>query len=220
VAVKAGWGPRWTELALLIVALTLVALALVALDVSSAGVPSATSERTWGGLAVLALLVHVVLRRVAAAADPLLLPIVVVLNGLGLVMIERLDAEAVTRARAFGKAAPRPDAPLQLIWTALGVCCFLGVVLLIRDHTRTSRYTFSAAAAGLLLLIVPALPLIGTTINGARLWVRVGPFTVQPAEFAKLVLIVFFAAYLVSPDPGCAEPGRPKDRAVGPAPGT
>jgi len=196
VAVKAGWGPRWTELALLIVALTLVALALVALDVSGAGVPSATSERTWGGLAVLALLVHVVLRRVAAAADPLLLPIVVVLNGLGLVMIERLDAEAVTRARAFGKAAPRPDAPLQLIWTALGVCCFLGVVLLIRDHTRTSRYTFSAAAAGLVLLIVPALPLIGTTINGARLWVRVGPFTVQPAEFAKLVLIVFFAAYL------------------------
>ncbi len=196
MAVKAGWGPRWTELALLIVALTLVALALVALDVSGAGVPSATSERTWGGLAVLALLVHVVLRRVAAAADPLLLPIVVVLNGLGLVMIERLDAEAVTRARAFGKAAPRPDAPLQLIWTALGVCCFLGVVLLIRDHTRTSRYTFSAAAAGLVLLIVPALPLIGTTINGARLWVRVGPFTVQPAEFAKLVLIVFFAAYL------------------------
>jgi len=193
---KAGWGPRWTELALLIVALVLVALALVALDVSGAGVPSATSVRTWGGLVVLALLVHVVLRRVAAAADPLLLPIVVVLNGLGLVMIERLDAEAVTRARAFGKAAPRPDAPLQLIWTALGVCCFLGVVLLIRDHTRTSRYTFSAAAAGLVLLIVPALPLIGTTINGARLWVRVGPFTVQPAEFAKLVLIVFFAAYL------------------------
>ena len=196
MAVKAGWGPRWTELALLMVALTLVALALVALDVSGAGVPSATSVRTWGGLVVLALLVHVVLRRVAVAADPLLLPIVVVLNGLGLVMIERLDAEAVTRARAFGKAVPRPDAPLQLIWTALGVCCFLGVVLLIRDHTRTSRYTFSAAAAGLVLLIVPALPLIGTTINGARLWVRVGPFTVQPAEFAKLVLIVFFAAYL------------------------
>jgi uncharacterized membrane protein YkvI len=101
VAVKAGWGPRWTELALLMVALTLVALALVALDGSGAGVPCATSVRTWGGLAVLALLVHVVLRRVAAAADPLLLPIVVVLNGLGLVMIERLDAEAVTRARGL-----------------------------------------------------------------------------------------------------------------------
>ena len=184
------------ELALLVVALAVVGLALFALQVSGAGVAQATSMRTWGGLAGLALVVHLVLRRVARAADPLLLPIVVVLNGLGLVMIERLDAEAASRARVVGRAVARPDAPLQLIWTALGVGCFLAVVLLVRDHTRTSRYTFTAAAVGLFLLIMPALPVIGTTINGARLWLRVGPFTVQPAELAKIVLIVFFASYL------------------------
>jgi len=184
------------ELALLLSALAVVGLALFALQGSGAGVAQATSMRTWIGLAGLALLVHLVLRRVAKAADPLLLPIVVLLNGLGLVMIERLDAEAATKARAVGRAVPRPDAPLQLIWTALGIGCFLAVVLLVRDHTRTSRYTFTAAAVGLFLLIMPALPVIGTTINGARLWLRVGPFTVQPAELAKIVLIVFFASYL------------------------
>ena len=177
-------------------ALAVVGLALFALQGSGAGVAQATSMRTWMGLAGLALVVHLVLRRVAKAADPLLLPIVVLLNGLGLVMIERLDAEAATKARAVGRAVPRPDAPLQLIWTTLGIGCFLAVVLLVRDHTRTSRYTFTAAAVGLFLLIMPALPVIGTTINGARLWLRVGPFTVQPAELAKIVLIVFFASYL------------------------
>jgi len=184
------------ELALLLLALAVVGLALFALQVSGAGVAQATSMRTWIGLAGLALVVHLVLRQVAKAADPLLLPIVVLLNGLGLVMIERLDAEAATKARAVGRAVPRPDAPLQLIWTTLGIGCFLAVVLLVRDHTRTSRYTFTAAAVGLFLLIMPALPVIGTTINGARLWLRVGPFTVQPAELAKIVLIVFFASYL------------------------
>jgi len=75
------WGPRSVELALLVVALAVVGLALFALQVSGAGVAQATSLRTWGGLAGLALVVHLVLRRVARAADPLLLPIVVVLNG-------------------------------------------------------------------------------------------------------------------------------------------
>ena len=101
------WGPRSVELALLVVALAVVGLALFALQVSGAGVAQATSMRTWGGLAGLALVVHLVLRRVARAADPLLLPIVVVLNGLGLVMIERLDAEAASaRARQVSMAVP------------------------------------------------------------------------------------------------------------------
>lgn len=217
------WGPRQVELGLLMGALLVVALAFKALQLGPAPVESSTSLHALGALACLALIAHVVVRRVANTADPLFLPIVILLNGLGLVMIERLDIEAASRAQLAGRAAPRADAPVQLVWTALGVSCFVLVVLLLRDHTRSSRYTFSAGFAGLALLLLPALPLIGTTINGARLWLRLGPFTIQPAEFAKLVLIVFFAAYLARTRTVLALVGRrigtldlPRGRDLGP----
>lgn len=184
------------ERALLAFGLLIVALGFVGLHVSDAAVPLSTGIRAELVLVVLAAVAHVVLRRTARAADPLLLPIVVLLTGLGLLMITRLDAESAVSARALHRLAHRPDAPLQLMWTALGVAAFVGVLLLVPDHTRTARYTFSAALAGLVLLVLPALPVLGTTINGARLWLRLGPFTVQPAEFAKIILIVFFASYL------------------------
>ena len=151
------------------------------------------------GMSALAAIAHVAVRRVAPHADPVLLPIVVGLNGLGVVLIHRLDLAASERARQLGKAVPRGDAPLQFVWSAIGILLFVGVLLLIRDHRKLQRYTYTAMAAGLGLLALPALlPARFSEVNGARIWIRLAGFSIQPGEFAKLLLIVFFAGYLVA----------------------
>lgn len=187
------------------VELALTALAVVVATIAYAAVGLAVDERipsgTLGyglGMAVLFLAAHLAVRRLAPHADPLILPCVALLNGLGLVMIRRLDFAAAERALQVGNEAPSGEAPRQLIWTAVGIVAFVLVLGLVRDHARLQRYTYTAAAAGLALLLLPALPVLGQTINGARLWVRLGPFTLQPSEVAKLLLIVFFAGYLVA----------------------
>jgi cell division protein FtsW (lipid II flippase) len=191
---------RRAELGLLSLAVAVDGLASLALRASEGPVkPQPGLLVLFLGFAGLAALAHLVVRRTAPLADPLLLPIATVLTGLGLVMIERLDLAA---ARGDGQAvshhAHRADGVLQLVWMGLGVLVLTGVLLACRDHSKLARYPYVLAMLGLTLLIMPALPLIGTTINGARLWLRVGPFTVQPAEFAKLILIMAFASYLTT----------------------
>lgn len=144
------------------------------------------------GLGLLAA--HLAMRWLAASGDPILLPVVSLLNGLGLAMIHRLDlAEDLTPSN--------PDYVAQLGWFVLAIGLFASVLFFIRDHRVLQRYTYTAMFVGLLLVILPLLPLIGTEINGARIWVRLdlGPrtFSFQPAEVAKIVLIIFFAGYLV-----------------------
>lgn len=178
-----------------------VGLAVLAYAAVGYGVDGRLPAGTAGygaGLLALFLGAHLVVRFTAPYADPLLLPGAALLNGLGLVVIRRLDFEAASRAASAGKAAPRADAPLQLVWTAIGLALFVAVLLLVRDHTVLRRYTYTAAAAGLAFLLLPVVPGLGRTINGATLWVSVGPITVQPSEIAKLLLIVFFAGYFVS----------------------
>jgi len=113
-------------------------------------------------------------------------------------MVRRLDLAVALRAKQAGHPAPRADAPLQLVWTAIGIGLFLALLYVVRDHTRLARYAYTSAAAGLVLLLLPALPGVGATINGARLWIRLGPITIQPSEIAKILLMVFFAGFLVS----------------------
>ncbi|MDP3714330.1 MAG: FtsW/RodA/SpoVE family cell cycle protein [Mycobacteriales bacterium] len=189
---------RGTELVLTTAAVLLAVLAYIAVGIGVDGsVPSGTLG--YGlGLAALFGGAHLVVRLVAPHADPLILPVVALLNGLGVVLIRRLDLAAAERATQAGREVPSADAPLQLVWTAVGVLAFIAVLVVVRDHTKLTRYTYTCAAAGLVLLLLPALPGIGRTINGARLWVRVGPMTIQPSEAAKLLLIVFFAGYLVA----------------------
>ncbi len=189
---------RGAELVLTTFAVLIAVLAYAAVGLAVEDrIPAGTAG--YGlGLGALFLVAHLAVRRLAPHADPLILPCVALLNGLGLVMIRRLDFAAVESAMQRGKAIPGGEAPRQLVWTAVGILAFVGVLAVIRDHTRLQRYTYTAAAAGLVLLLLPALPVLGRTINGARLWVRVGPFTLQPSELAKLLLIVFFAGYLVS----------------------
>jgi cell division protein FtsW (lipid II flippase) len=189
---------RGTELALVVfgLVLTLLAYAIVGL---AHGSHLPTDMVTYGaGLAILFAVAHLTVRRFAPYADPVLLPIAVTLNGLGLVLIHRLDLAADDRARAAGRAVSHGGAPLQLVWSVLGVALFVAVLVLVRDHRRLQNYTYTAMIVGLALLALPAvLPASHSVVNGARIWIRFGSLSFQPGEIAKLTLEVFFAGYLV-----------------------
>jgi len=189
---------RNTEAGLLVLAIGIAPVAHASVGIGLDGELTASTATFAVVLALLFGAAHGVLRRFAPCADPILLPCVALLNGLGLVVVHRLDLAVATRARQAGQAVPGADASLQLIWTAVGVAAFVAVIVIVRDHTRLQRYAWTAALAGIVLLLLPALPGIGRTINGARLWVRVGPMTVQPSEVAKVLLMVFFASFLVA----------------------
>ena len=189
---------RGAELALLVLALGISLLAYTAVGLAADGrVPSGVAGYG-AGLGGLFLLAHLAARRFAPYADPLIVPCVAMLNGLGLVLIRRIDFEQAEKVRLGTKRFASTDAPLQLVWTAIGIVAFCAVLAIIRDHTKLSRYAYTCAALGLLLLLLPMLPGIGREINGARLWIRVGPMTVQPSEIAKVLLLIFYASYLVT----------------------
>jgi len=188
---------RNAELGLLVFAVGIALAAYSAAGLALTGRLPTGMASYGGGFGGLALAAHLVVRRWAPYADPVLLPAVTMLNGLGLAMIYRLDAAAASRAEAAGRAVPAGQAPAQLTWTAVGIVAFIAVILLVRDHRLLQRYTYTAMVVGLVLLVLPMAPGIGTTINGARLWIRVAGFSLQPAEIAKIVLMVFFAGYLV-----------------------
>ncbi|MGW2086052.1 FtsW/RodA/SpoVE family cell cycle protein [Streptomyces sp. NPDC001880] len=162
------------------------------------------------GLGLLALLAHLAVRFRAPYADPLLLPIAVLLNGLGLVLIYRLDLET-----------PKDQAaPTQLVWSTLGVALFIAVVVFLRDHRVLQRYAYLSVATALVLMIVP---IFFPAVNGAKIWIRVGGLSFQPGEFAKILLAVFFAAYLAANRHALAYTGRriwklqlPTGRVLGP----
>jgi cell division protein FtsW (lipid II flippase) len=144
------------------------------------------------GFAALWLVAHIVVRKVAPYADPVLLPIAALLNGLGLVLIYRV--RLATDKRKYPSADPKQ----QVVWMVVGLAFFIAVLLIIRNHRVLTRYAYTLAALGLILLIMPAvLPARFSEVNGARVWIRVGGLSIQPGEFAKLGLLVFFASYLV-----------------------
>ncbi len=172
---------RNKELTLLILALILGAgaLALTALARSTDEVATAVPFMTL--LAVFYIGAHVVMRKAAPQADPLVLPLAAILNALGLAAIYRLRPETL--------------GPTQVTWTLFGVACFVATLLLVRDYTVLSRYKYLLGFIGVGLLLLPMTPL-GKTVNGARLWVGFGSFQFQPGELAKICLVIFFAAYL------------------------
>jgi cell division protein FtsW (lipid II flippase) len=181
---------RGAELLLLVLAIAIVLLAWVTTDLNRNGTVPANIIPVAGGFTLLTVGVHLVLRWKAAYADPVLLPITTVLNGLGLVMIHRLDL-------ARGKLGTDGDAYRQLIWTTLAVVLAVAVLFVLRDHRLLRRYTFVTMAAGFVLLLLPLVPGIGRTINGSQIWISIGPLNFQPGEFAKIALAIFFAGYLV-----------------------
>ncbi|MEU9891421.1 FtsW/RodA/SpoVE family cell cycle protein [Sphaerisporangium sp. NPDC051011] len=164
------------------------------------------------GLGALMLAAYLVLAKFAPWADPLLLPLVTLVNGLGLVMIYRIE-----------QSEKLASASNQLFWTAVGIVMFSVTLIVLRDHRALQRMTYTAGFVGIGLLILPLVPLLGKEINGARIWIGVGGFSIQPGEFAKLSLVVFFAGYLVAKRDILALAGRrllfidlPRARDLGP----
>ncbi|CAM2911291.1 FtsW/RodA/SpoVE family cell cycle protein [Skermania piniformis] len=153
------------------------------------------------GAAYLALFAaaHMAVRRFAPYADPLLLPIAAVLNGLGLVLIHRLDLAEAQNAAYNAEPIPSPDANQQVLWTACALIGFLAMLIGLRDYRTLARYQYTLGLLGLIALAIPALlPSSLSEVNGAKIWIRLPGFSVQPGEFAKILLIIFFAAVLVS----------------------
>jgi cell division protein FtsW (lipid II flippase) len=172
---------RNTELSLLILALVVGcgALALVAVARSTDKLSAAAPYMiVMGACYVIA---HVAVRRLAPQADPLLLPLTAALNLLGLAAVYRLS--------------PNEFGPIQVTWSALGVACFVATLIILKDHRVLARYKYIIGFAGVGLLLLPITPL-GQTVNGARLWVSVAGLKFQPGEPAKVLLVVFLAAYL------------------------
>lgn len=190
---------RGTELSMLAFAAGLVTAALMLVEANQN--ETLSLRILWYGLAYLALfaIAHLAVRKFAPYADPLILPCVALLNGLGLVMIYRLDlagaAKALQSNAEFENAVPK-----QILWTTIALLMFLAVLYVIKDHRTLTRYGYTFGLIGLFLLVLPAvLPsAIAPTINGAKIWLRAGPISIQPGEFAKIAMLIFFAAFLVS----------------------
>lgn len=134
-----------------------------------------------GAMVGLFVAAHIAVRRLAPRATATLVPLAAFLNGIGFVMISRLD---------------RDLARTQALWTALGVLAFIVTLLVVRRVRDLERYRYTFGLLGLLALLLPLFPMIGRTVNGARIWVKLGPMQVQPGEAAKVLLVIFFAAYL------------------------
>ncbi|KQY30680.1 MULTISPECIES: FtsW/RodA/SpoVE family cell cycle protein [Nocardia] len=162
---------------------------------------SITTDIAKYGVAFLALfgIAHLAVRRFAPFADPLLLPIVALLNGLGLVLIHRLDLAEAQKAAYDATAVPSPDANQQIMWTGLGIVVFISLLIVLRDYRTLARYTYTLGLVGLVALAIPALlPSRFSEVNGAKIWIRLPGFSMQPGEFAKILLIIFFAGVLVA----------------------
>ena len=173
---------RSTELGLVVLAVTLAAGGYVLTALAKGAELPADLAPFAAGAAALALGAHVAVRRFAPRSDGTLLGLAVLLNGIGFVAIARLD----------------PDlARFQALWTAVAVGAFVATLAAVKRIRDLERYRYTFALIGIAALMLPALPGIGQEVNGARLWVRLGPLNFQPGEAAKVLLVIFLAAYLV-----------------------
>ncbi len=189
---------RNTELALLAFAVVIPLFAYINVGLALDGELPSGMLGYGMGLGLLAGVGHIVVRKFASYADPLLLPLATVLNGLGLVVVWRLDQSE--RLQNLAKAqfgAFSPSAPNQLMYSAIGIALFVVVLIFLKDHRVLQRYTYISMVGALVLLLLPLVPGLGMDVFGAKIWIRVGGFSIQPGEFAKIVIAVFFAGYLM-----------------------
>ena len=171
---------RRTELGLLVLVILIVAFAYLLMSLGVNGRIPPNADVFLGVLVGLAVLVHLVNRRLIPNADATLLPIVFLLNGLGYVFIVRIKPHL---------------AGYQAVWTLVGVVGYVIALVGVRRFRDLERYRYLILVAALGLLLLPLVPRIGLSIGGARLWVRIGPITFQPVELAKIGLVIFLASY-------------------------
>ncbi|MDX6327045.1 MAG: hypothetical protein QOK15_3399 [Nocardioidaceae bacterium] len=203
---------RGAELVLVVLGLAVGIGAYAAVGLGVKGEVPTDIVRYSAWLAALAIGAHLVVRFIAPYADPVLLPVAVALNGLGLAMIYRIDLASNTDLSSK-----------QLMWTTLGVILFVGVLVLLKDHRRLQAYTYTFGFVAIVLLLLPLVPGLGRNINGARIWIGVGGFSFQPGEVAKVLLVIAFSGYLVLHRDALALAGRrlagidfPRGRDLGP----
>lgn len=146
----------------------------------------------WAPPTISAWILHYVLRKYVLNADGLLLPLAFLLNGLGIAMIYRLDLAEITRGGEDLFAE-------RQVWLSCFAMLMAAIVVrLVRNPLVLRRFPYLAGAAAVVLLLLPAAPVIGRTFNGATLWIAIGDLSFQPGEIAKILLAIFFAGYLVS----------------------
>jgi cell division protein FtsW (lipid II flippase) len=187
---------RNRELLNLIAVGLLTAIGFASVYIARSSLVDATSLTYAGIFFALYLAAHLVARFAVPEADPVLLPLAALLSAIGVTMIYRLNPD---------------DAFRQALWIVIGVALFALTLLALRhDYRRLESYKYLFGISSVVLMLLPAVPGIGQTINGARLWVRIGSFQFQPGELAKIMLIVFLAAYLRDKRETLAQ-GRLKD---------
>ena len=179
---------RSRELLLLLFATGLLALMLFGLETSQGRTLSTEMLYIIGGFMGVYAIAHVAIAFLAPHADQVMLPVVALLNAVGLVVIYRLD---LAERPGYGPLAER-----QMLWSLVGVGLMVLTLIVIRDHKSLSRYSYLLGLVGLILL---ALPLVWPQPPGyeeARIWLWLGPFSIQPGEFSKILLLIFFAQLL------------------------
>ncbi|BDU10101.1 cell division protein FtsW [Aurantimicrobium sp. INA4] len=207
---------RNVELVLIIFASAINVAALVLVQLGVLGKVDAGPLAICALLAVLVFAIHIAMRFVAPQADALILPIAALLNGLGIAEIYRIDL-------AVGAEGWDGFATKQIAWSALAMGAALGTIILIRHQRILQRYTYVAGLAAVILILLPMVPGLGLTVNGARVWIQIAGLTFQPGEIAKIALAVFFAGYLVQRRESLSMVGRtflgmrfPRGRDLGP----
>lgn len=189
---------RNAELALLLFAMMIVAAYAWTTE---ANLLDRVTPDFWVPTAILTaffVALHIVIRFLAPYADPALLPSVALLNGLGIGFLRRIDLARAQPAERLNLPVFAGIGGRQLAWTLAALVGAAVLLIIVRDHRSVSRYAYTLGLAGIVLVMLPAiLPPRFSEVNGAKLWILVGGFSIQPGEFAKLALLSFFAYYLV-----------------------
>ncbi len=171
---------RRTELGLLVFAALITVALYVIAEVGAKGKLPPHIGPILAVILGIAIVAHVANRWLVPDANAVVLPLAALLNGIGYVVIVRFTP---------------PAAKAQATWAVVGVVCYIAVLLAVRHTRDMDRYRYLLLAAAIALLISPLIPHLGRPITTTRLWIGIGPIEFQPVEFAKLLLVIFFASY-------------------------
>ncbi len=172
---------RNLELLLLVIAAPLVIVLFAMLLIHDGMVVTVENLAVPLGIFGAFLVAHIAVRIFAPAADPAILPITFALSTIGIAFVTRIVPDMAVR---------------QVMWLYAGIACMVLVLVFLKNIDRLAQYKYILVLLGILLLLSPMLPVIGTEINGSRLWLRVGSFSFQPGELAKICIVLFLAGYL------------------------